>query len=586
MSSQTIETGRPRHRRRVFGPVAPLSDDEKALARALASELERVTALVADDGNRRLPECSFAARVLTEFLRLNRGARERIGAAARKTAGDTTPGFRRAAASDAGPFEIDPALQQQLRSMARRRLDALRPEISATIDRTLRGQAGVELSRVSATTVDLKLSGEPDSAAWRREINISSPEMIDVRWRSAEIGAARGYWELRGPAFLGYLGNVLASGYLPDVPGDRGVGGYFSIALSNYLPPTPPQGSTTYRVRVRPLARASRFGTYTGPIGVQPLTEVQGIEPIAPEGIGPWSRPAVIRYGQSYQTPPQHFDIEPVTVYRKLRFVLDWLRLVEDQSGPGNEELHIAGFVLQSSTQGGVVAKFGPSGFNLDPDDRNNHAIGTQTTFNLPPTTNLTYWPRTYTAVVSLMEKDDGGEMNDWLASLTTLADEMAAGAVAADINAFLNEVREEIEEKQAELVAEAVAEAAAMMATMIATAAREAISAFIAALVAWIAAAIRVGAQDDFYGTQAFGFVLWTNDADRIADGSAAEVFTSRVVAEGGTFTGSEQPDGSFVLDLTELQFLGLGGALEGSPTSGIVNVGLHWEFRDKLDL
>lgn len=603
-------------------PIPELDEEEQALAKALAGEFERLTTLVAEEDH--APEYSMAARVLTEFHRLGPRARDRIRPPAPAPDGGARPaaraatrqgsrrvmrrgtqaigrmgesGGRAAVAVGAGerpgavevptadPFEVNPAIAKQVRALGRKRLEAIRPEIMAAVDRLGGGAGGRQAARLPGTTVDLKLAGEVDTT-WRREIHVAWPEMLDFRWKTQEPEAERGYWELRGPVSQWSEGPVIASGFLPDNPAETGIGGYFTIPLRNHLPPTAPQMAMTYHVRVLPLGRARRTAMAAGPQGIGSMLSLQPHEPVAPDGIGPWSPPAVIRYGRSYMTPPTEFDIENISVYRKAHFFLDWFKLVQDQPGPGNEEFHIAGFVMQQTPQSASVPlKIGPFSFSVDPDDRSEHRFGRQATFHLG-TPNITLWPKVLLAVISIMEEDDGGSLNDWHASLADLAQELMSGALAADINAFLREMLEEIKEKRKEMAAELAAETAAYVSALIAATAREVISAFIAVVVAWILAFVRAASGDDFYGTQVYGLTLATNDDQLIRNGKAGDIFTSRVVASGGEFTGSEQPDGSFRLSGTELQFIGLGGPDEGSPTSGIVNIMVHWEFDDKVDV
>lgn len=564
-------------------PKVVLTDEEKHLGESLAKDLNRITALIGGQPSRCPPESSMAASLLARLRRLGESSQQRIIEIARKS------GLPEQTGSAAGD-NLEPGLARELKRLLRKRLNTLKPQLRAAIDGAVsaaRQQAG----RASLTTVDLKLAGEIDTT-WRREINMGTPELLDFRWSTVEPDATRGFWELRGPVWLGLgnPGNVIASGYLPDFPNDNKVGGYFTLAFNQYLPPTPPQAATLYHLRVLPLGPAASAGLaqssgfdFSLQENLGTLSPVSGYE--APIGVGPWSAPAVIRYGTTFQSGITVFpDDMNRTVYRKAHFYFDWFKLVQDQSGPGNEEFHISGFVVEHNPQGAVQhASIGPLWFQIDPDDRSLHEFGKHATVNLG-TPNYTYWPRVLTAVISILEEDDGGSLSDWQAALDELLYDLLFNQAGADINAFLREMRDEIKQAQEELAAEMTAEMISFLLAAIAATAREYVTAFIALVVGWVLAAIKAGAADDFYGTKVLSMFLETSATDRIADGTAGDLECNGPVVSGGNFTGTVQPDGSFSMDLTEIQFLGLGGAEEGSPISGIVNIALHWEFDDKV--
>ncbi len=575
-------------------PIGRLNDEEKVLAGSLVGELQRITALVGRDGDPCAPEGSLASRVATHLARLSPESRGAIvdaadrsveAAAGRGPASPNSDGLQTTVPAGSRLLETDPAITRKLGAALGRRLQAARTDMRAGILRAITERSPFHREALDpATVVDLKIAGEIDTS-WRRKIHMGFPELLDFRWSTRQPGAARAYWELRGPVLPGHPGNVVAGGYIPDIPDDDGVGGYFTIAMSNHLPPTPPNVAQTYHLRVLPLGGSGVGFDYgldtSGGIG-----QLGTYSPTAPDGIGPWSPACIIRYGLNFQGTPTEFDIEQIDVYRKAEYFFDFFRLVEDQAGPGNEEFHLSGFVVEHTPQGAVQhGRIGPSSFTVDPDDRSEHPFGKRATVWLG-TPNQTYWPRTLTAVVSMMEEDSGDWLVEWQQAVDELLHDMLHHAFAADVNAFLTEMQQEIADAQAELAAELAAETAAYISALIAATARDVVSAFIAAVAAWIMAFIRTGAGDDFYGTQVFTLALANNDAARIADGTAGEIVTSRIVASGGSFTGAEQPDGSFRMDRTELQFLGLGSGEEGSPVSGIANVAMHWEFKDKVSV
>jgi hypothetical protein len=571
-----------------------LDEEDRAFALGVVAELTRLTEGAVDAAPGSVRRESAAARVRTRFSALGASAQARVramvGAAGARTpvgAAVARPARGRAARA-VEPIDLDRALDGQVRRLVRRRLEAARPGLENSARDALRRAGGgrPRAERVSRTQVDLRLASNEGLDTWRREINMSSVEMLEFRWSSQEAEAARGYWELRGPVTPGSEGELIASGHLPDGMPGTAVGGYFAIPLREYLAPKPPQHAAVYHLRVLPVGRARRVavGVAAGRRALTPVGPASERE--APEGVGAWSPPAIIRYGEEFETPITEFTIENVSVYKRARFYLDWFQMVNDQSGPGDEEFHLSGFIIQHTPQGASVPiRIGPSSFTLDEDDREKHRFGQQASFYLG-TPNQTYWPRAFTAVISVMEEDDGGALADWQASMAEIAEEMMHDAAAAELTAFLDEMRERIAEMQAEIAAEVAAEMAALISAIIAGVTREIISAWIAVVVAWIAANIRSGAVDDLYGVRVFGMCLGTNDVRRLADGTAGELFTNGLFARGGHFRGSEQEDGSFRLEMSELQLKGMGGALEGSPTSGVVNLGLHWEFDDRVDV
>ncbi len=562
--------------------IRDLADEERDLAAAIAAELTRIAAAVGAEGAAPPRPAGLGARLLTEMRRVGGSRPARVVTGLPATGRPAARGAPGAVSRAPDPAELDPALLDRTRRLARLRLDRARPQIRRAAEQILRDGGPVRMRRAQRTTVQLRLDGGDVATPWMQEINIASPESLEFRWRTTEEGGARVYWELRGPVGPGGANKVLASGYDGDDTNAMGIGGTFRISLHGLLPAQAPKGAEVYHVRVLPLGRPSRFASVAASQGFVNLGQAPPVEHVAPEGIGAWSEPAVIRYGTDFRQGPQELDIR--SVYRKAHFYLDWFRLAEDQTGPGDEEYHLSGFILEHTPNGaGVPVQLGPYSFTLDPDDRSQHRLGKQATFNL----NYTDWPRTITAVISVLEEDDGGLMNDWHAALAEIATDLVHGAVAADLRSFLEEVREEIAEMQAQVAAELAAELAAYISALIAGTVREIITAWIALVVAWILANIRVAAVDDFYGMRVYGMLLPSNEVDTIVASELPDIFVQGgPPSSGGRFAGSVQPDGSFRLEQTVLQLLGEGGALEGSPVDGIVEVAMHWEFSDRVDI
>jgi hypothetical protein len=559
--------------------VKTLNDEERKLARSLAQELDRLTLLVADKPNNPLLEPSPAARISAALCRLDPVVRRRVLKRTRKAVARALKTPPPSNPSATGPVagtprrknagEVDRELLTQARQLLRKRWEAQRATIGPMLQSHLKEE--IDFGLLVKTTVEMQLSGEVVTGPWFRETELAGPVTFDFRWRTSEPGAARCYWQLIGPITSSSPGSLVASGYVPGSPDQVTPGsivGYFTIALMHYLPPTPPQAATTYHVRVLPLGPPPPYVPHD-PFG-----------PTEPTGIGPWSQPAIIKYGKEFQQGSQQFDIGEV--YRKAHFYLDWMRLVIDQPGSGTEEFHIAGFVHQQTASGSTQqTHFGPYYLPIDPDDDEPHTFGKQATFHLN-NPDQPDWPRSLIALITIMEEDDGGALADWHAALQDIANDMIQGAIAQDINAFLNDLREEIEKAREAYVAAGLAEALSILATAIAASAKEYVSAIVAALVGGIIASIQAGASDDYYGTEIYNLTLFTNEVDLVEADAAGHIQASHV-ASGGDFAGSTQADGSYRLDQTVIRFYGAGHPLEGSPISGIVEIGVHWEFKNR---
>ena len=129
------------------------------------------------------------------------------------------------------------------------------------------------------------------------------------------------------------------------------------------------------------------------------------------------------------------FDI--FEIYQTAWFVLESLEMVVDQDGSGTEEFHVAGFVQEtfgtSSALSGEQKKFGPFYAPIDPNGPHTKGLALALPFYLSPP-GTPEWPRIFTVVISVLEEDDGGTINDWQSNLWTVAQAAASGDIAQNL--------------------------------------------------------------------------------------------------------------------------------------------------------
>ena len=142
--------------------------------------------------------------------------------------------------------------------------------------------------------------------------------------------------------------------------------------------------------------------------------------------------------------------------------------------------------------------------------------------------------------------------------------------------------MQDEIDEATTAFRAELASEMASYIGALIGASALGAIAAVVAFAAGLIGIFANAGARDDVYGVGVLTLALVTNDAALIKDGTAGSIQSSRVLASGGSFSGTEQ-DGRFELDEIEIQLIDKGGPDEAG-LGGIVRMGLSWEFYDKV--
>ena len=301
--------------------------------------------------------------------------------------------------------------------------------------------------------------------------------------------------------------------------------------------------------------------------GTKPkLVESQGqILPVSPgKAVGPPSNDVTITYS-AVVTPGVEFQI--FEIYQTLQFQTDSIEMIEDQIGSGVEEFYVAGFVQETfplgSTQVGKQHKFGPSYAELDPDGPTTKSLSHWTSFflNYPDSPE---WPRAYSVVISVLEEDDGGSLNEWEGVVWDIAQEAASGEISQLVQDLLEEKFKEYIEGDIGQIIQTGGQIAQTIATVIGAQIGAAVGAIVAAA-ALVIADIISGMGDDYYGTEVFVFVLPTSITDFVES------------LPGHAITGGYQ------LESDSLAFKGSTSWPEATAWDGMVSVSFHWSFHNK---
>lgn len=548
------------------------SVEEEYFVRKLADQIYHTFAVVAENPDAAYPEASLAARVQATYLAaeperrraLQLSSRSMVRAsprtARRLTRAPAAPG---AAVSPEAGRTLDPEMKMLLRQLLADRVAEARPQLEILAARD--GSDGsVQLPK---TWVKGGIFGEVDAGAYQK-LTLNEPQVLGFHWTTEEPGAVRGYFELRRSATPYLPEAVLARGEVPDNTSKPGIGGFFEIDLRKYLPAQPALGSPEYRVRVLPIPepslRAAAGRARPGGLTPQRVTpQAIGSTPKAPDGVGPWSAPVVICYGLA-EAPAQSFE----EVYHSARFSLDSIYLVEDQQGAGAEEFFVTGFIQSHSPQGaGNQYKLPLFETELDTDDRY-RAIDQTARFSLP--SDPSDFPRAFTVVLSVLEKDDGEMFSEWLAMMAKVGEE----ALADEIDRIMREQLEEIRQEMLENTSEKAMEHA--WDTILASTSSDFFSAWIKMVATLIIEGIVGGKADDFYGVETITFLLPSNRVDDVLD---SEAFLA-IVNLGGTqsLAGSVQSDGSARIKSKSIRFYGQASYPQAAAFDGKVDLTMHW--------
>ena len=487
---------------------------EEQFVRKFANEFSQTLAVVAANPDVSFPAGSFAAHVRSGYMQLEPSRRRAFRPGSLKllpTTGATRPtALVRVDAQDVATLRVqppgfNPAMRQEFRTLINNRIDGF-PSIVGSLTRSK--SAG--LIRQPKTWIEGGVFGEAD-AGGKQEITLNQPQVLGFKWRSEEIGARAGYWELKQGATGQLRERVLATGTTGMDMSKPGSQGSFEIDFAKYLPPKPPTlGAAAYTVRIKPLAQQRpelqkvRPGGKIGPSTTPKIAPVG--PPKEPDGVGPWSTYVVIHYGVS-TTPPQTFH----DVDRRVHFYLDSIYMVEDQQELGAEAFSVDGFI-QWSSPSGAGNQYRLGGFaKLDMDGPRLHRYNGRVTFDLPSAGDF---PRSYTVVLSILERDDGGMWGDWQQALWKIAREALSDEIELAMKERLSELRAKMaSDGQAEEAMKAGIEALRESTT------NDFYTAWLKMVVTIIIGAIEGGLPDDYYGTEVVTFVMPTNRADVIGN-------------------------------------------------------------------
>jgi hypothetical protein len=535
----------------------PICREEGEFIKAFANVLNHATAVIAANPEKSFPAGGIAERIREAYSGFRPDQRDAIQRRARARLSGSIEQRRR----DFGPYadrgaevwshdepRLDVEMRRQLKQAVWARLDTQRDEINEFLTVSVAAKPLGGKKPAIRTWVEVGFFTGDVLGSWKKQ-TINYPIEIQLRWETKEIGAERGVWQLLRAGQSGQQELVLASGHAGDAPG-----GIFSIDLAKYLPSQPPAVPASYLIRVTPGTKP-KTSSAKGEIGVA----------IPGKAVGSPSDPVVITYS-SFFTPPVTFQI--FDIYRRAEFHLESIHMVEDQVGPGSEEFHTAGFVQMSfpasSTQAGAQQRFGPFYAVLDPSGPRTKDFGWEAYFylNNPDTHD---WPVAFTLVVSVLEEDDGGSLSGWQSSLWTVADQMVNSEIGQDIRDYLEKnFKEYIGDNLVQIV-EAGGEIAEYLGALISSTMAGIVGMVIAA-VTLVLSDIISGMKDDYYGTEAFVFVLPTNITDLVH-----------------SLPGKITSDGGFELERETIELKGYSSWPDAAAFDGIVDITFHWKLTNR---
>lgn len=535
----------------------PYTREERDFIRAFASALSHATAVIAAEPELSVSAGSIAHRVRGAYSRFRPDQRPTIQQRARARLSGPSEQRQRyfgayaergaEAWTDAEPG-LDRELKRLLHEAVRARLDFQRQEITESLAVGVAAELFHGPFPSPKTTLEIGYFYGDVQAAWTSQ-TIVSPISIDLRWETNAVGAELGVWQLFQSGQSGQQEVLLASGKAGNAPGS-----IFGINLGKYLSPNPPDVPAVYLIRVTPGTKTKvAQGTSPGQTG-----KVPG------KAVGPPSNDVVITY-TAVVTPGVQFQI--FEVYQTATFMLESIHMVEDQTGGGSEEFHVAGFVQESfpasSAQPSGQKKFGPFFAELHPDGPRTKSLSHSSSFFLDKP-DAPEWPRAYTVVISVLEEDDGGSLNEWESNVWDIAQEAVSGEVNQVIRDYLEEKFKDYVGDNIGQIIQSGGQIAQTIASLIGTA-TSAIVGMIVAAAALVIADIISGMEDDYYGTEVFVFVLPTNITDYVKS------LPGQAIA------------GGYQLDTEALEFKGYTSWPEAAAFDGIVEVFFHWEFTNK---
>ena len=383
------------------------------------------------------------------------------------------------------------------------------------------------------------------------QTNINEPQTLTFYWSTEVEGAEIGEWEV-------YLINtdiVVASGTTDST-------GQFTIDFSTFVPPQATSQPLNYFVRIRPRTRSKTIVTP----GATPGETAKHTVPS--EILGGFSNPVWVTYVKGLDLPEEQFNFQ--WAFRQLELHLDEIHLKIPQSGSGSDEYLMYGTVHEiTGPDDGVIHQF--SGFYELGDgkpwkkDLHQHLV-----FDLGDP-NTSSWPKAYVVLVHLIEVDDGGAYTDIINDLWDLAVEL------------LPKLYDDIEKALRKLGIDkwGAAGGAAFLiglSALIAGSIKTAIIGMVLALLAYVVAMVVLALEDDYFGTQSLVLPLPTNTMEYV------ETIPGNSVAK-TVVDNQNAPYGSYVTDSERLRIYGNAGYPSAGGFDGIVDITLHWRFRNLMD-
>lgn len=529
-------------------PAAAACPEEEELAKSLADEIAYSIALAATDPQ--TEDCCCENVILAAVRRRLAGldarkhkeiqarAHDLLGRDAREQARYFGSFAGRGAARRPGGAVLNRQRRALLERAVRYRIDEQRGDISALHRFHIAG--GLQAFLGEKTTLEGVVSFE--LAEFYTERNLNQTETLTFRWSTEVEEAEIGQWRLlRLPSR-----SVVASG-------SAGVGQLFTIDLDQYLAPQPSTFPQLFEVVITP-STAPRFEKQPGASPGSTITVK-----IPSQAVGLPSNPVRIAYVRD-PSLPQVFD--EVNVYRKLELHVDHIEMVDQQSGLGNDEYWLYGTIQEIAGTTRKVHELQKTFASLPEPDAtpNRKAVNDVYSFHLEyPSSSR--WPKTYAVILTLLEEDGGDDVAEWMGWIWNAATGWLGDAI-------FDKVSEELEDLGlAKYPSQAAAASVAAVAAAIAGSITAAVGGLVLGFVAGILAIVTQAVADDFYGTKVVTLVLPTNTEDYVTQ-----------------LPGDAQPDGSFRLRPRRPKFryeTPGGGSVK--LRDGVVEVQLHWEFKDR---
>jgi hypothetical protein len=565
-----------------------LTQEEVEFIEAFAYRLSHAITEVASNPDKSYPEQSLAGRVRTAFVGLDTGKRTAMQKRARAILSKSVDerqryiGAQAAKVAEAQYLSAGPGLDAEMKVLLRRALEARMKVLRSGTGKLKQFLTTKPYAEIPKTRLEGGFFEEPDQRG-KKQLTLNEPVLLNFRWNTFEEGAGQGLWQLLrvssgGPAI------VLASGISEARKGDP-VNGRFDVDLRKFLPPNPEEEPTYYYVRILPQLKQKttvapeqrlerRIKVQTKPeVTTKPKLEASGSSITAvTRGVGPWSAPVIIAYCKASEDAwGQHPRIGEM--YKNVGFYLDSIIMVEDQYGPGNEEFHVAGFIQEflptNSKRAGKRVKRGRYFAELEPEPGDSEKFGKEAWFDLSDL-DESEWPRSYIAMFTIMEEDDGGEIADWSSRFWDISKETMDSDMGDMIRDILEEYKDELIKQGIELADE--------VASLIVSAITNPIMVIVAAIVivvVKIVIDVVSDMPDDFYGIEFSNLVLPYNDAHYIEHGPT--------IAERHPRGAINLSTGFFEIS-EKMQFLGSPAANDASSFDGIVDLSFRWRFKDKV--